>query len=419
MLIGGLSVDDLATRFGTPIFVYDAARIRANIGRVQQAFTAHYPGEHKLYYAVKTNENPVVMAILRDCGAGMDTASVNEIKLAQHIGVQAEDIMFSGNFLSDDDIQAGLASGVVMNLDDGALLPRILAFGLPKIISFRVNPGIGKSNVGHYDITGGPEAKFGVHPDHVIDCYRAAQAAGITRFGVHMMAGSCVTDAAYFKEITERLFAILEEVHEALGITFEFVDLGGGLGIPYRPGEPELDIEAAIQGVAEAITTSCARAHMPLPRIVMEPGRYFVGDAGYLIGRVQFIKESYRRIVGTDLGMNIVPRVVLYGAYHHLRVPGKEHLPPEPTNLCGQICEQTDLWAENRPLPPLAVGDLLVMENAGAYCYGMSYRYNGRLLPAEVLVDGGEAYLIRAAEPFEEMTRGVQFPAHVLSSRPT
>lgn len=412
MMIGQHNVKDLATTFGTPIFVYDEDRIRENMRRVKTAFSSRYPN-FKLYYAVKTNEHPAIAKILVSEGAGMDTASVNEVKLAQSIGLSGEEIIFSGNFLSDEDLKAGLEAGVIFNLDDLSLLPRLLTFGKPEIVSFRINPGMGKSNVGHFDITGGPEAKFGLHPSQVMEAYHAAKEAGITRFGVHMMAGSCVTDAPYFAEITHRLFEIIGEVGRTLGITFEFIDLGGGLGIPYRPGEPTLDLDLAAEGVVREFRAGCERYGLTPPRLVLEPGRYLVGDAGYLVGRVHATKEGYRPIVGTDLGMNIVPRVVLYGAYHELVVPGKEDLPPVPTNLCGQICEQTDLWAVDRPLPPLEIGDLIVMKNAGAYCYGMSYRYNGRLLPAEVLVSGAEAALIREADPFEELWRGVHMPTHL------
>ncbi len=413
-MIGEIPVREIAERFGTPVFVYDEMRIRDNFRRVHRAFASRYP-DVKFYYAMKANPNPSVAHILRQEGAGMDTASVNEIRLAQSLGLKGEEIIFSGNFLSDTDLREGLQSGVIFNLDDITLLPRLLSFGTPEVVSFRVNPGVGKSNVGHFDITGGPEAKFGLHPSQVLSAYQQAQAAGIKRFGVHMMAGSCVTDPAYFVEITARLLDIVGEVHRALGIEFEFIDLGGGLGIPYRPEEPMLDLEATAEGVVTMFRQKIAEYGLRPPRFVMEPGRYFVADAGYLIGRIHAKKEGYRTIWGSDLGMNIVPRIVLYHAFHRIRVDGKEDLPRESTNLCGPICEQTDLWGKDLMLPPLEIGDLLMMENCGAYCYGMSYRYNGRLLPAEVLVNATEATLIREAETLEDVMRNVRIPERLLS----
>lgn len=413
LLIGTIPVQTLVQQFTTPFYVYDEARIRANAQRVTHAFRSRYP-DVKLYYAIKANSNPAIAHILRQEGIGMDTASVNEIKLAQSLGLKHEDIIFSGNFLSDEDLQQGLTSGVIFNLDDPSLLPRLLRFGTPSILSFRVNPGMGKSNVGHFDITGGPEAKFGLHPDQVLPAYKAAVAAGIRRFGVHMMAGSCVTDPTYFAEITARLFDIIGCVHTELGIEFEFVDLGGGLGVPYKPGEPPLDLEAAAEGVVRLFQEKTAAYGLKPPRLVMEPGRYFVADAGYLVGKVHATKEGYQSIVGCDLGMNIIPRIILYQAYHHLFVDKKEHLPRQKVNLTGQICEQTDLWGKQLDLPPLEIGDVLVMENMGAYCFGMSYRYNGRLLPAEILIHGDTATVIRTAETLEDTLRNTTIPEYLL-----
>lgn len=412
LLIGGVSVKNLAAQFGTPLYVYDEARIRDNARRVRHAFASRYP-DLKLYYAIKANSNPAIAHILRQEGIGMDTASLNEVQLAQSLGLQGEDIIFSGNFLSDADLKQGLASGVIFNLDDITLLPRLLQFGTPSIISFRINPGIGKSNVGHFDVTGGPEAKFGLHPDQVLAAYKAAQSAGIKRFGVHMMAGSCVTDPAYFSEITGRLFDIIGRVHNELGIEFEFIDLGGGLGVPYRPHEEPLDLEATAEGVVNMFRQKTTEYGLKPPRLVMEPGRYFVADAGHLIGKVHAKKEGYQTIVGCDLGMNIIPRIILYNAYHHIRVDGKDGLPTQKTNLTGQICEQTDLWGKGLDLPLLEIGDLLVMENMGAYCFGMSYRYNGRLLLAEVLVHDGKVTLIREAETLEDALRNTRIPGHL------
>ncbi len=412
--IGGLNISQLAERFGTPIYVYDEARIRQNYRLVRDTFAKYYPNS-RIFYAVKCNSNPAICHILRQEGAGMDTASVNEIKLAKSLGLKGEEIIFSGNFLSDEDLQQGLETGVIFNLDDISLLPRLLKFGLPEVISFRVNPGLGKSNIGHFVITGGVDAKFGLHEDQVLEAYRAAKEAGIKRFGVHMMAGSCVTDPEYFAEITGRLLDIAGKVSRELAIEFEFIDLGGGLGIPYRPGEKTLDMEKTVELITATYRQKVEEYGMKEPRLMMEPGRYFVADAGYLIGRVQAVKRGYQDIWGSDVGMNIVPRVILYGAYHHLRVNKKDHLPKQKTQFTGQICEQTDLWGKDLMLPPLEIGDLFWLENMGAYSYAMSYSYNGRFKPREILVNNGQAEIIREAEHLEDYLKLCVLPERLKS----
>ena len=413
--IGEIPAADIAAKFGTPTYVYDEQKIRKNYRRAFNAFAKHYP-DFKMFYAVKSCNNPAIVNILRQDGAGVDAASVNEILLAKHVGLGGEDVMFSGNFLSDDDIRQGLESGVIFNLDDISLLPRLLKFGKPEILSFRVNPGYGKSNVGEFVTNAGPNAKFGIHPDKVMEAYKLAKEAGIKRFGAHMMTGSCITDAEYFPFVTGLLMDIIGKTGKELKIDFEFIDLGGGLGIPYKPGEPALDLEKAAELTAKMFRSKVAEYGLKPPQLKMEPARYFVGNAGYLIGRVHSIKESYKKIAGTDIGMNTLARPAMYGSYHHIYVDGKEQEPRAAIGLCGQLCENTDFWVKERELPAsIAEGDLVVVENAGAYGFGMSYQYNGRLRPAEVLVNGEEATLIRTREDFDDMIRHTFVPSRLKS----
>jgi diaminopimelate decarboxylase len=400
----------IAEVYGTPTYVYEERRIRDNFRRALAAFRKYYP-DFRFFYAIKACNNLAVAHVLRQEGAGIDAASVNEILLARELGLGGEDVMFSGNFLSDEDIRQGLLSGVIFNLDDDSLLPRVLHHGRPALLSYRVNPGYGKSEIGDFVTNAGPRAKFGVHPDRVLAAYRAAKDAGVTRFGAHMMPGSCIRDADYFGFITGLLMDIIGKVSRELDISFEFIDLGGGLGIPYRPGDKPLDLDAAAAQVADTFKKKLAEYRMTPPRLMMEPARYFVGDAGFIVGRVHTIKESYQRIVGTDVGMNTLARPAMYGAYHHIYVDGREEEPRRPVGLCGQICENTDYWVRDRELPTgLAVGDLIVVENAGAYGYAMSYQYNGRLRPAEVLVCKDKHYLIRERETFADLVRNVHVP---------
>ena len=411
--IGDVLVSEIAEKYGTPTYVYDEEKIRKNFRKVDAAFKKYYP-DFKMFYAVKSCNNPAIVNILRQEGAGVDAASVNEIRLAKYVGLDGENVMFSGNFLSDDDIKQGLESGVIFNLDDISILPRMLKYGKPEILSFRVNPGYGKSNVGEYVTNAGPNAKFGIHPDKVMEAYRLAKEAGIKRFGAHMMTGSCITDPEYFPFVTGLLMDIIGKVSKELQIDFEFIDLGGGLGIPYRPDEEGLDLEKAAELTSTMFVKKCEEYGMRRPQLKLEPARYFVGNAGWIVGKVHAIKESYKKIAGTDVGMNTLARPAMYGSYHHIYVDGKENEKRATIGLCGQLCENTDFWVKERELPEsIAEGDLIVVENAGAYGFGMSYQYNGRLRPAEVLVKNGETMLIRKREEFEDMIRHTTVPEYL------
>ncbi len=408
-------VTELAATYGTPTYVYEESRIRANFRRALNAFKKYY-NDFRFFYAIKANNNLAIANILRQEGAGIDAASVYEIQLAKALGLGGEDVMFSGNFLSDDDVKQGLESGVIFNLDDISLLPRVLKFGTPELLSFRVNPGYGQCEVGAFVCNAGPDAKFGLHPDQVMEAYRQAKAAGIKRFGAHMMPGSSIRDPEYFGYITGLIMDIIGKVSRELDIDFDFVDLGGGLGIPYHKDGDHLllDIDKAAANVAGMFSQKIAEYGMKPPRLMMEPARYFVGDAGYIIGTIQTIKQSYKRILGSDVGMNVLARPALYGAYHHIYVNGREDEARAPLGMSGQLCENTDFWVRDRMLPEnTSEGDLVVIRDAGAYGFAMSYQYNGRLRPAEVLVSGDKHWLIRKRETFEDLVRGVNVPEHL------
>ena len=417
ILIDQVPVTELAQAYGTPLYVYSESRIRENFRRALEAFRKCY-GDFRFFYAIKANNNLAIANILRQEGAGIDAASVYEIQLAKRLGLGGENVMFSGNFLSDDDIRQGLESGVIFNLDDIALLPRVLKYGCPELLSFRINPGYGQCDIGQFVCNAGPDAKFGVHPDQVLAAYKAAKEAGIKRFGAHMMPGSSIRDPEYFGYVTGLIMDIIGKVGRELQIDFEFVDLGGGLGIPYRHEDHVLDIQEAAGRIAAVFQQKTAQYGLKPPRLMMEPARYFVGDAGWIIGRVHTIKDSYSRIIGTDVGMNVLARPALYGAYHHIYVNGRENEARIPLGLCGQLCENTDFWVRDRMLPAdTDLGDLVVVENAGAYGFAMSYQYNGRLRPAEALVNGDKHYLIRKRETFDDLVRNVEVPAHLQPAR--
>jgi len=402
--IDGILVEDIAQQFGTPLYVYSTSTIRANYHRLDSAFADAGVGIN-LFYAIKACNNLNIARILVNQGAGIDAASPNEILLAEELGVDPSKIIFTGNNLSQSDIEFAIRRNVVFNVDDAGILPRIFKVGVPDIMCFRVNPGGDSSVTGHLTF-GGAQAKFGVHPNDILEAYSEAKNSGVRRFGVHMMPGSCALSVKYFKKNTETLLDIMEPVVRELDIDLEFVDLGGGLGIPYRDHEKALDVCA----VAREVRRAFAQRKEWLTentKVCMEPARYFVGNAGFLIGTVHSIKERDVPIIGTDISMNVLARPAMYGegGYHRILFDRRENDPKTSAGVCGQVCENTDFWINERSIPAsVEVGDRMVVLDAGAYGYSMSYQYNGRLRPAEVLIsDDGEIRLIRKKEDFQDV----------------
>lgn len=412
--VGGVSALELAERYGTPLFVTDENRIRENFRRLRRAFQAHY-SRFRVNYAVKSNNNLAILSILKSEGAGADCSSLEEIALARMVGYSARDVLYTGNYNSDGELRGALDAGVTVNLDDVDMLPRLLRFGTPEILSFRVNPGIGAGS--HPGIvTGGENAKFGSEEHRLLDGYVHAKEAGVSKFGIHMMTGSNVLNPEYFPTVTSKLISIAEGIAEKAGISFEFVDIGGGFGVPYRPDERPLDIEAVGRNVGALFREAVERRILGEPYLMVEPGRFIVADSTILVGRVHHIKRSYGRVyVGTDVGMNTLIRPELYGAYHHIylaKAPDAE--PVSPVTVTGQICENTDALARDRPLPEVVQGDVIVVMNAGAYGFSMSSQYNTRPRAAEVLVKDGQVDVIRERENVFDLVLRQSVPPRLL-----
>ena len=269
------------------------------------------------------------------------------------------------------------------------------------VISFRINPGIGK---GGYEgiTTGGTDAKFGVPYEKATHAYEVAKSEGYKRFGIHMMTGSNNLEPYYFAQVVEKLMMIAGNIFDKLGTVPEYVDIGGGFGIPYEDDDEVLDMELTARLVTEVFQEKCQKYGFGQPELLMEPGRYLVGNAGWLISKVAGIKHSYKHFVGVDAGMSTLLRPALYGAKHRTYIYGKT-IPEMNVNLCGQICENSDIFVKNIFLPAAEEGDIVVMRDAGAYGYAMSSNYNNRPKPAEVLLDGDTAKVIRRKENFEDM----------------
>ncbi len=414
LLIGRLDVLDLASTYGTPIYVTDEEQIRVNCSRLMSAFKKNY-GKFKLNYAVKANNNLTILNIVRQEGAGADCSCSEELVLATMAGFKSDELLYSGNYNSDLELSQGLLSGATINLDDAALLPRLLKLGMPNVLSFRINPGMGE---GQYPglVFGGENTKFGVEESGIVQAYAQAKAGGVKRFGIHMMTGSNVLNADYFGSVTQKLFEIVERIAESVGLTFEFVDIGGGFGVPYRPDEAPLDIEMIGSRVGAKFKEYVQKGTIGEPYLMIEPGRFIVCDSTVLVGRVHHVKETSKKtFVGTDIGMNTILRPALYGAYHHIYVANRPLAKPEKTvTVTGQVCENTDVLAKDRELPHVEAGDLIVVMNAGAYGYAMSSQYNSRPRPAEVLVHEGRSETIREREAVNDFILRQHVPMRLL-----
>ncbi|MCX7909766.1 MAG: diaminopimelate decarboxylase [Ignavibacteria bacterium] len=399
-------IKELAEKFGTPLYVYSKQKIVDNYYRLHKAFEQHF-SKFQIHFSVKSNSNIHILRIFRDLGCGADCSSPFELLLALEAGIKEEKIVYTGNYESSEDFELLSKYNVKINFDDITSYSRFCQFKQPKFVSFRVNPGIGKG--GFEGITtGGADAKFGVPYELIYQAYSKAKSNGANEFGVHIMTGSNILEPIYFAEVTEKLFRIVGRVFNELEIKPNYVDIGGGFGIPYTDDERDLDVENTAKLISEIYYEFCQKYDLGNPELKIEPGRYLIANAGYLISKITGIKNGYKKFVGIDAGMNSLLRPSLYGAVHRIKVYGKNdntHL----VQICGQICENSDILAKNVPFPKVQEGDLCIILDVGAYGFSMASNYNGRPLPAEVLVDDASARLIRKRQNFEDFVRSMKF----------
>ncbi|RMG22071.1 MAG: diaminopimelate decarboxylase, partial [Methanobacteriota archaeon] len=389
------------------LYVYSAGNIREKIRSLKSVLDKYFP-DYRIQYPIKANSNLHLLKLIREEGLYADCSSPGEVFLARKAGFEMSLSTYTGNYESIADLKAAFDAGMIINLDDFHRLNDLLTVGKPKIISFRINPGIGRG--GFEGITtGGTDAKFGIPYEKTREAYESALKAGFKHFGIHMMTGSNILEPFYFAEITQKLTMIAGEALEGLGIQLEFINIGGGLGIPYTEEELPLDLETTFKHVAEVFHENVARYNLGNPTLVIEPGRYIVGDAGILVAEIQHVKHSYRTYVGIDAGMNVLLRPALYGAYHRVSINGKPDNEKDGLNcfITGQVCENSDIHPVERILPDPQPGDLLIIHEAGAYGYAMSSNYNNRPRPAEVLVDGDTIKLIRYRESPEDLLKDI------------
>jgi len=401
---------EIAAHFGTPFHLYDEFGIRETGRYLKQNFSPVHG--FKEFYAVKALPNPEILGIMREMGFGFDCSSVPELALTRQIGATGEEIMFTSNNTSDDDFRAAIADGgCILNLDDITLIEKLPE--IPDIISFRYNPG--PRRTGNAIIGNPVEAKYGVSHDQIHHAYRKMRDSGVKRFGLHTMLVSNERNLAYMVETVQMLLELVEQISAALSIHFEFINMGGGLGIPYRPEDPHLDLPAMAEGIAVVYDRHITRLG-EAPRLFMESGRYMTGPHGVLVTRAINEKNIYRRYIGVDASMSALMRPGIYGAYHHIDVLDKDPAtsPLQTVDIIGSLCENIDKFAVQRELPRIDAGDLLIIQDTGAHGHAMGFNYNAKLRPQELLLrSDGSISRIRRAETMEDYFATLRFPQDI------
>ncbi len=399
-------LDEIVQEYPTPFHLYDEKGLRENARRVNAAF-AWNPG-FKEYFAVKATPNPAILKLLREEGCGADCSSLVELLLAEKCGFRGHEIMFSSNNTLAEEYRLADTLGAVINLDDlthVAFLEQSIGH-IPETVLCRYNPGgvftlgEGKDGLQVMDTPG--DAKYGMTRPQIAQAFRALRAKGARTFGIHAFLASNTISNQYYPELAGILFRLAAELKEETGCHIGYINLSGGIGIPYRPEEEANDIALIGRGVQQKFEEILIPAGMGDVRLCGELGRFMTGPYGCLVTRVLHFKHIYKEYVGVDACAADLMRPAVYGAYHHITAAGKEDVPCTQTvDVTGSLCENCDKFAVDRPLPPLEAGDLLVIHDTGAHGHSMGYNYNGKLRSAELLLqeDGGVRLIRRAETP--------------------
>jgi len=403
LFVDGVSAQTLAEKFDTPLYIMSERRIRNNYARLLEALTRNYE-KVEVFYAMKANSNLAVLKILESEGANVDAVSPGEVFLALTSGFAPERILFTGTSVRNDELKFLSDGNIPINIDSLSQLDRLLKIAVPKIISVRVNPEVGAGAHSHV-ITAGRESKFGLWETDALKAFETAKKAGVERFGIHMHIGSGILEVKPFQSALEKLLSVARRAHEKSGIDFEFIDVGGGIGVPYEPDERTLDLQVYSDKVLSFFKKKIEQFELGEPLFYVEPGRYLVADAGVLLTSVNTVKATpYRNFIGVDAGFNTLIRPTMYGSYHPVVVANKlSAIEEDRYNVAGPICESGDLLAKERRLPLVEEGDLLAILNTGAYGFSMSSQYNMRPRAAEILVNEGKYKLVREREQFDDL----------------
>ena len=404
LFFDGCSVKELAEKYDTPLYVIGEKRLRDNYNRIHDALIRNYKYV-RVYYAAKANSNLTVLKILQSEGAYLDTVSPGEVFMGLISGYTQERIMFTGTSVRNDELKVLADANITINVDSQSELDRLLKIAVPPTLSFRVNPEIGAGHHSHV-ITAGPDSKFGLTEEDALKAYATAKKARVERFGIQMHIGSGILDVEPYVLAVEKLLNIAKRIHDEVGIEFEFIDIGGGFGVPYKQEDQEFDLVAFTSKVVAPFKGKVAEYGLGKPFLCIEPGRYLVCDAGILLTTVNTIKMTpSKKFVGVDAGFNTLVRPTMYGSYHPILVANKLGAADKETyDVVGPICESGDALAKDRELPVIEEDDLLAVLNAGAYGFSMSSQYNARPRAAEVLIRQGKSVVVREREQLDNLT---------------
>ncbi len=392
-------LQEITKTYPTPFHLYDEKGIRENAKALKEAFS--WNKGYKEYFAVKATPNPFLINILREYGCGCDCSSMTELMLSHEIGVKGDDIMFSSNDTPAEEFAYAAKIGAIINLDDYThidFLEKTLGY-IPETISCRFNPG-GIFQISN-DIMDNPgDAKYGMTEEQLFDAYRVLQQKGAKHFGIHAFLASNTVTNDYYPMLAKVLFELAVRLKKETGADIRFINLSGGVGIPYRPDQEPNDIRVIGEGVRKVYEEVMVPAGMGDVAIYTELGRFMMGPYGCLVTKAIHEKHTYKEYIGVDACAVNLMRPAMYGAYHHITVMGKENEPCDHIyDVTGSLCENNDKFAIDRPLPKIDMGDYLVIHDTGAHGFAMGYNYNGKLKSAEILLkEDGSAQLIRRAE---------------------
>lgn len=400
----------LTASYPTPFYLYEEEAVRSNIRRLKAAFS--WNQGFREYFAVKSAPNPSILQIFKEEGCGVDCASETELILADSCSFIGEEIMFTSNVTTSSEFRRANELGSVINLDDYTHIGALQQSGsVPDLICLRLNPG-GVISYQNKDILDYDNYKFGFTEEQLIEGIKFLKKLGVKRFGLHSQFGCHRRETDYFGENARELFQKAIEISRRAEINFEFINLAGGLGIPYKEEEDSADIEAISYAIKEAYEEVLLPAGHPLIPLYLELGIFMIGPYGYFVSSVLHKKETNKTFIGMDASTNSFMSPSRYNDYHHITVLGKEK---EPCNyvydITGSLCENRDCFARNRKLPSIEAGDILVFHDAGAYTYSHSNNFNGKLRPAELLLcKDGSLRQIRRAETYKDYFSTLEYP---------
>lgn len=402
-------IEELVKNFPTPFHIYDEKGIRENARKFYKAFS--WVGGFKNYFAVKALPNPHILKILKSEGMGVDCSSLAELIMAEKVGFKGEEIMFTSNETPAKEYIKAFELSAIINLDDISHIVFLeKALGkLPQLLCFRYNPG--PTREGNRFIGNPADAKYGLTKEQLFEAYKIAKERGVKRFGLHTMVVSNELNPEQITETAKMLFELVKEIYEKSGIKIEFINMGGGIGIPYKPGQDPMDLDYVSENINTLYQEIIEKNHLSPLKIIFECGRMVTGPYGYLVTTVIHKKEIYKNYIGVDACMANLMRPALYGAYHHETVLGKEDAPKiETYDVVGSLCENNDKFAIDRKLPKVDIGDIIVIHDTGAHGFSMGFNYNGKLRSAELLLKPDEKVeLIRRAETLDDYFATLDF----------